>query len=434
MSQEQPTEHLPARVAGYIDFVVRKMRYRRRVRQEVRRELAAHFADALAECTDEEERQALGDKLIQEFGDAKMLAILIRRGKKRCRPLWKKAIIRSLQGAGILILLMGLRVAHLSLGNPSVKVNYIEWFNEQVRNGRDEALNGKNDLDRAVELRTNEWPDFMDESEDYWNDAPSEQKRKAMRKFFEENADSLAALRAAAAKPYFWLEYDGDPVLEEGGPYKSILPFRTGYRGMGSILYKGIMWRAYDGDVAGALDDSVLLQRLGRHLQGKGTLIEQLTGTSVEHLSWRATTMIVARADVPREVLLRVQHTLEEASAEETPLISLLGDKVFWYDYVQRTFTDDGKGGGRMLPKGLPLVLSGWQDAVRGFLVGYPDRRETLEMIEQYFQGGEETIAKTPWQLHQESPRTDRKDSELRGSMLLDLLVPAYDRVVLHHT
>jgi len=90
-------EHLPAVVAEYIELIIRKMRYRQKVRQEVRAELAGHFADALADCKTDQERQERALRLINEFGDGRLLAKLIRRGKKRCRPLWRTMVARSFQ-------------------------------------------------------------------------------------------------------------------------------------------------------------------------------------------------------------------------------------------------------------------------------------------------------------------------------------------------
>ena len=92
-------EQLPRCITEYLSAVINKMRYRRQVRREVQQELTNHFADALADCESEQEKQRRAEKMIAGFGDAKLLARLIRRGKKRCRPLWKKALIRTGQAA-----------------------------------------------------------------------------------------------------------------------------------------------------------------------------------------------------------------------------------------------------------------------------------------------------------------------------------------------
>ena len=95
--QEYGQNHrvLPEGVTKYITSVIRKVRYRRKVRQEVRQELTDHFSDALVDCESESKKQQLADEIIADFGDTGLLAKLIRRAKKRCRPLWKKALLRT---------------------------------------------------------------------------------------------------------------------------------------------------------------------------------------------------------------------------------------------------------------------------------------------------------------------------------------------------
>ena len=74
---------LPQAAVEYIDSVVKKMRYRRKVRAEVRAELIAHFEDALRGCENEAKKQSLAHEMIEDFGDAKLLGVLLRRAKKR---------------------------------------------------------------------------------------------------------------------------------------------------------------------------------------------------------------------------------------------------------------------------------------------------------------------------------------------------------------
>ena len=61
----------------YIDRLVRSL--------EVRKELENHFEDALSKVERELERTRKAEQLAAEFGDEAVLAVLIRRGKRRCR-------------------------------------------------------------------------------------------------------------------------------------------------------------------------------------------------------------------------------------------------------------------------------------------------------------------------------------------------------------
>ena len=92
-------DNLPTCAAEFIKFVIKKMRYRKNVRAEVMAELAAHFEDELKECKTDQEKQQKAKQLITDFGDVKLLAVLLRRAKKRCRPL--NLYLKLFLGTGI---------------------------------------------------------------------------------------------------------------------------------------------------------------------------------------------------------------------------------------------------------------------------------------------------------------------------------------------
>jgi hypothetical protein len=96
---KKESEHLPLSVRDFLDALLKKMRYRRKVREDVRAELAAHFEDEMRGCPSGEEKEKRARQLVTEFGDLKLLAKLLRRAKKRCRPLWRTVIARTFQVA-----------------------------------------------------------------------------------------------------------------------------------------------------------------------------------------------------------------------------------------------------------------------------------------------------------------------------------------------
>ena len=55
--EENDSNILPASVREYIGALVKKMRYRRIVREDVRAEITAHFEDELVDCRTEEEKE-----------------------------------------------------------------------------------------------------------------------------------------------------------------------------------------------------------------------------------------------------------------------------------------------------------------------------------------------------------------------------------------
>jgi len=434
--EAQDLENLPQVVTEYIETIIKKMRYRRKVRQEVRAELIGHFADALADCKTAEERQAKAEQLIDEFGDAKLLAILIRRGKKRCRPLWKKVVIHSLQVAGILVLCVVLRGIQLSVGTPGITMDYVAWLTELSREGRDESQNAKPYFDKAIEL-SKEMPEDMRDFLFNPVEEISEEQRAAIAKFIEEDAESLGMVRTGSQKPYYWTDY-GKSVMSKTtnealkGLLEGIMPSLSKYRELARRLDFVIALRTYNDDFEGALIDCMVMERFGSHLLGKGLLIEQLVGIAIEAIALDRTFTVLDKLDVDAETLRRIQEELEKIYAKRWPIVNLDGEKAFWYDYIQQTFTDDGRGNGRMLIRGLPLAVGDWKEALSGFVSGYPNRKKVLAKIDRYFESAANLSEIAPWELRSKASEGDKQSwAELGAdSLMLSMLGPAHGGVV----
>jgi len=136
--ERKDLEHLPACGVEFLTRLTKKMRYRHKVREEVQAELAAHFEDDLKDCLTEEQRQQRAERLIADFGDTEMLAVLMRRAKRRCRPLWRTVLARTFQAACVLIVCFVFYVIWFSTGEPTISVDYVALLNQmskpEVRN------------------------------------------------------------------------------------------------------------------------------------------------------------------------------------------------------------------------------------------------------------------------------------------------------------
>lgn len=146
------SKQLPDVAKQFIEHVIRKVRYNRKARVDVQNELFTHFEDELQDCKTEQERQEKTKHLIEEFGDIKLLATLIRRAKKRCRPLWQKVLIRTAQVFGIIILYIIICAIPLMIGKPTIKIDYVQWLNEKQQADREESENARVYYKEAAEL------------------------------------------------------------------------------------------------------------------------------------------------------------------------------------------------------------------------------------------------------------------------------------------
>ena len=145
-------ERLPVSTAELIRLVIKKMRYHKEVRTEVMAELAAHFEDELKNCRTDEDKEQKAKELIDEFGDAQLLAVLLRRAKKRCRPLWRTVVARTFQAAGALILCLIVYAVWFSTGKPTISVDYLALLNQLNRPEVRDEDNAWPHYEKAIEL------------------------------------------------------------------------------------------------------------------------------------------------------------------------------------------------------------------------------------------------------------------------------------------
>ncbi len=428
--QEEIVAGLPGCAGEYVRLVAKKMGYRRSVRGEVMAELAGHFADAMKGCASEEEREKKARELIEEFGDAGLLGVLCRRAKKRCRPMWQKVLIRSFQVLGVQVLYIVIRGATLFVGRPEVKVDYVAWLNELVRESDDESLNAMPYFEKAVQLLDKEAGksvvDFLE-----WPGDMTVEEHGALAELLEANKEAMDLVVAGAHKPYSWVTYKGEAVTDVPADMGTrvtgnLMPSLGGYKSLAQLLMVRVKWRAYNGDAKGAAEDALALCRFGRHLEGKGLLVEQLVGIAIEGLAQANVLELLHRVEVPAESLLELQRELEKGGE----VMNLEAEKAFLYDMIQRSFTDDGEGNGRVLASGVPLVANDLGDMVGGFvLFDYPDRQETTAMVDDYFRRLDDYMEKTPWELHTEGGEEELADLG-DASLLLRILAPAHERIV----
>jgi hypothetical protein len=427
--QEGDLEYLPACASEFISLVIKKMRYRRKVRRDVQAELIAHFEDALKGCTTDQEKEQKAQQLIAEFGDAKLLAVLCRRAKKRCRPLWRKILVRSAQALGTVFLYLLVCISPLAIGKPNISVDYVDWLNKLVRQGKDEAGNARPYYEKATALYV-KMPDCLSRSMEKWPADLNDMELNSLSTWLAENEPAIEMLRQGANQPYYWNIYESNEPDLTTGIMNRVMAVLPAYRHLAFDMRWRIRFQAHNGDVETALQDCIVLQKFGGHMHGKGLLIEQLVGVAIEALAHNVIFTILQKVDVPAEALQSVQQELERQFGKKEPVISLEAEKAFWYDQIQRTFTDDGRGGGRVLLRGLPYVVKDWMGGLWGLVsFSYPDRREVMARTDKYFGRTAELFDKTPWDLNAEGIDSDAWHENLQASLMLDIVGPAHSRV-----
>jgi len=492
-------EHLPVSTAELIRLVIKKMRYRRKVCQDVQEELAAHFEDELKDCETDGDRRQKAKALIAGFGDVKLLAVLLRRAKKRCRPLWRTMVARTFQTVGVLILCFIFYMVWFLTGKPVITTNYVAELNKKVRPSADESLNAAPLYLRAVGLQKELSDDFIlflaenrqvvvDETfpqrievlagkidrvfsdrgqKDFqeerqgirdevskvfdelqkkkYNELTIEQKNISKR-WIQEQEDALELVVEGSRRPYYWRTY------KSGGDNPDVmlgvlLPNLSDFRRLAYVLRLRAGLRAEQGRYEEAFDDMKSCYCFGQHLRGDKFLVEQLVGMAFEVISVQTIRDIAGRYKIDSKLLTDIHRNFEQIIAGEDFITSLEAERLFIYDEIQRCFTDGRFGGGHLYLSRISALASDYQDDVEEMVIetifspqqwpravkvlfAHPDKEQTRETADRYYDFWTRLYRKTPGQIKAEGIDAEKEALEIiEGNIFLQILAPALTRV-----
>lgn len=436
--KESGLQNLPACAAEYIKLVIKKMRYRKKVRLDVQAELAAHFEDELQDCKTDEEKEQRAKRLIEDFGDVKLLAVLLRRAKKRCRPLWRTVVARTFQTIGVLILCFIVYCIYISLGKPTINVNYVEEATRLAQPVTDESLNAAPIYQKAIDAYkepplvkdktgTNEISLLDAIKGKDWITELTEEELALLKQWLSDNTDAIGFFKQASGKPHCWWKRDAKDKFIMNVLMPDLKPSRN--------LTKLIIWqaklKAYDGHIEEAFDDLLACYRAGRHYKGPHPLIEQLVGIGIQALSVQNILIILNNQEVDSQLLKDLQIRLEELMAEDTYTISYDVERFLAMDFLQRCYTNNGKGSGHMIPSQAQKFIGIVNDSGQSYgeteeklrfglfmamSITTANRRDITRAFDEVYDTAQKWAYKTPWQLHKEN--ADLMMSFYNGSVL----------------
>ncbi|MHC5023854.1 MAG: hypothetical protein ACYTGG_08070, partial [Planctomycetota bacterium] len=369
---------LPDPLQAHVLDVVRRTRLWRLEKMDVAAELIAHFADGL-------EAGRSPETLAAAFGDAACAAVLIRRAKKRSRPAgWRCAMYASRAGGLLLVLLIVTYLflaARLWLGRPNIAHDYLADINAPVR---------------ALAERERAWPIYREAMlalpaapmiSAEGPPRPGDPDWPAIASYLEDNASILAQVRAASSRPGLGYEYgygtdEADEALfgpaassfenMEAGLYGVLLPQLSKLRMLGGVLRDDALRAAADGDIDMALADITALLNLARQVHDGPFPIDQLVGIAIAKMAVRTSgDVLAAFADAFTDEQLRdLAHVLGRGGADAWQ-VDMTVERMGFEDVLQRVYTDDGAGDGRLTVSGLRLLHS-FLDVDTGVLTDGP--------------------------------------------------------------
>ena len=389
---------LPDEVDALIRTTLKRSKLWANERAEIARELIAHTQDAI-------EAGRSGEEIASTFGDPKRIAKLMRRSMKRKRPLYWRAYRNMKRATGVLILVLIVGYSSLAvrfyMGKPAIKRNYIaelnarndgysedekawgvyqeadiawqrlvleQWY--QYRAQEDGGEQGQAKLSRNTFLNQ-----ISSSINEYQPGDPEYLRTVGLVRDF---APELVKIREAAQRPIVGILYtdrnesmeieDGVfelKLLEPNGDPRAqdllisvLLPDLVITRRYANLLSFDAKLAIEDGDMQRATENYLAIAGIARQNLSQGLMISELTGMSILDLgasSFRQS--ILEQPDIwSSDQLVSIAHAYAQAGREIN--LDLSFERMAFDDVLQRLYTDDGAGNGRLTPQGSVLLSS----------------------------------------------------------------------------
>jgi hypothetical protein len=392
---------LPKEVQALIVTVVKRSRLMRFEKLEVVQELIAHFTDG--ELAGQTCRQ-----LVEQFGDPRVTAQLIRRSKLRNRPIMFKALqICGWCFLGLASIYLAIS-AYFYAGAPTPNVDYLRdlnrpisetaerdkawpiyrplWikygfsegggFNEQMRELYAWTVNEHGDRQQRglVKPEDPEWPEAIARLQQ-WSDLLEGFRQGARRpklglelqadisKYSEEDRFAIFPHLKPGEDSNWWSKQTSpDKQLDQlmaGSLVGILLPHIQSFRNAARIFQVDTRWAIEQHDSHRALENIETVMGLARQVSDSKILVCSLVGFAVQETAVQMLEETLAGSPdfFDDQQLSRLQRLMEDIDYRNW--IRFDGERAMFYDMVQRVFTDDGKGNGRITPVGIRFLSSG---------------------------------------------------------------------------
>ncbi len=428
------SEQFPECVTNYIAEVVRKIRYRRKVRREVRQELVDHFADGLAECKNQEEKQQQAETMIVKFGEARVLAKLIRRGKKRCRPWWQKAWSRTVQvilGIYVLCLFYNAWVMYTWRSSDADYLEQLNQLYQPTTTNQENALPyyvKAAELYREANAKTGyvEGYVFSDEEEQskplVFKNLTKEQKQTLKDWVAEYETAWQVAGKGTQLNRYWQVIAPKPTVLPEdvfNVPILPSVPFELSQISNDLGCFRGLAkvarWRAWiyadESKMKEAGQEVVRIIKMGRHLMAGKLLTEYLVGVAIVSLGDQLILEILKDYEPDGEFLSAIQLELEQAFTGDFPFFDIRGESLI-YLASQKSNWDQMHGN-----------IMAWVIPVSPFMVG-----SLPQMEKSTYDFYADFDDRSPYEKHIRPIQNNLPKFPVQHNLMLGILEPALSR------
>ncbi len=407
---------LPGEVQSILTEVMSRCWLTKGEKAFVVEELIAHFVDGM-------ERDVTAQQLVQDFGDPAVAAKLIQSSKRKNRPFWKKSLHAF--GYGIIALIVayaGVWVFYHQ-GVPVISTDYVVQLNSGITEVADSQ--------KAWPIYRPMWTKYKFSEgevipEIWFKEGEGEQSylstrfvRKgepgweAAKAAFYEHQDLIDAFREGAKRPYFGIELKANqneyseedfaalfPNLTRGDSQNGgveggsdgvsgrliddwlvgiLLPHVQQLRNAARLFAFDIQLAIEEGDSDRVVQDIETMLGLARHAAEGRVLVCGLVGYAISGMALSQIESIVIEDPdfLNEQQLQKLQLAVRNAKLKDW--ISYDGESLVVSDLIQRIYTNDGQGDGRITPQGFEVMsaLSGM--GMSGIFGGELSEKENWE-------------------------------------------------------
>ena len=327
----------------------------------------------------------------------------------------------------------GLRLAPLlTKDRVVIAVNYLEKYNKLNKPDHyDPNQNAAPYFDKAFAALVS-MPNDIKSIRYVWPGDMNDIELAAVRNWVSANSETVKYLKEAAQKSYYWVNEEA----EDNSMMCMTMPRLGNFRTSAHCLSLQARLMAKDGETEPALQQEIGIYKMGMFFAGPKTLINQLVGISVSALAVQSSFQIIYNMRPSSDLLKNFQQQLQSLLTQRRFVMDFTGEKLVFYDSVQRLFTDDGDGDGHIYGARFiePPAYKRWVD-VEGIkelsvLRKKASRLRTRELADKLYEYFGEIANKPPWYFYNEGIDPERVVREMvKDDYFLSLLTPAIVRV-----
>ncbi|HEX8325375.1 MAG TPA: hypothetical protein VF595_15845 [Tepidisphaeraceae bacterium] len=387
---------LPPAVRSAVARIVRSMRLSRGEKCDVATELIAHFADGLNAGVD-------ADTLVRDFGDERTTARLIRRAKWRQRPLVWQAWTYALRAAAVLAAIYAVLFVRFLIGRPAVSVDYVARLNASTESvaadDRAWPLYRQAILSLGLAASRRDPTLFERVNETEGGDSgyiqiidatPADPAGwRTLTAWLDAHQDGLAVVRKAAARPEVgfilgpsgsaldpelgWTAASTAPADDPGGGVIAVLvPHLTPKRHMVNLLTADARYALEQNRVDRWPDDIEAILNMGDQ-RDTPMAISQIVAVGHYEVAFQEVAAVLRTKPhlLSDRQLIALAHRISRVGGDTAASLfspnRLAAERMMIYDLVQRTFTDDGHGDGRITRAGLQKLAQFFGPAIKSY-------------------------------------------------------------------